>query len=185
MNAFLHDLVRLCAKDFVLFFSCRVSSSSLLPFFRICFFDVPLFCFAASSVPVHLSTYIYIYISLFSLQSRRVLLEHSLFLLACFLCSDGADASNNSVRALLLGRPPQARAPCPFPSDLLPLMEAPVAERPELFRKKLAVRFVMGPAPSCLSLSPCSFSVGSLFPWLTLSVLFLFGRHSFSLCHYL
>ncbi|CDJ70255.1 serine/threonine protein phosphatase 2A B56 delta subunit, putative [Eimeria necatrix] len=51
---------------------------------------------------------------------------------------DGADASNNSVRALLLGRPPQARAPCPFPSDLLPLMEAPVAERPELFRKKLA-----------------------------------------------
>ncbi|CDI76386.1 serine/threonine protein phosphatase 2A B56 delta subunit, putative [Eimeria acervulina] len=49
-----------------------------------------------------------------------------------------ADRRSASTRALLLGRPPQARAPCPFPADLLPLMEAPVADRPELFRKKLA-----------------------------------------------
>lgn len=136
---------------------------SIIPaLFRIYFFGVSLFCFSASVAPVHLSVYIYIF--LFSLQYRRVLLVHSLFLLACCLRSDGADASNNSVRALLLGRPPQARAPCPFPSDLLPLMEAPVAERPELFRKKLAVRFLMDPVPCCLSSSPCSFSVSSLSP---------------------
>lgn len=53
--------------------------------------------------------------------------------------SCAADRRSASTRALLLGRPPQARAPCPFPADLLPLMEAPVADRPELFRKKLAV----------------------------------------------
>lgn len=52
--------------------------------------------------------------------------------------SCAADRRSASARALLLGRPPQARAPCPFPADLMPLMEAPVADRPELFRKKLA-----------------------------------------------
>lgn len=49
-----------------------------------------------------------------------------------------ACAASPGVRALLLGRPPQAKAPCPFPTDLMSLMEAPVADRPELFRKKLA-----------------------------------------------
>ncbi|CDJ60947.1 serine/threonine protein phosphatase 2A B56 delta subunit, putative [Eimeria maxima] len=56
--------------------------------------------------------------------------------LCLFSCA--ADRRSASARALLLGRPPQARAPCPFPADLMPLMEAPVADRPELFRKKLA-----------------------------------------------
>ena len=40
---------------------------------------------------------------------------------------------------MLQGRAPQAKAPQPFPTDLMNLNEAPLADRPELFRKKLAV----------------------------------------------
>ncbi|OEH76847.1 serine threonine protein phosphatase 2a b56 delta [Cyclospora cayetanensis] len=55
-----------------------------------------------------------------------------------FFCRRIVGNPNPGVRALLLGRPPQAQPPSPFPCDLPPLMEAPVGDRPELFRKKLA-----------------------------------------------